>query len=630
VNASQFWGISLQTLRRLFLQTLVLLGLYEFIRILFWIVNRSQFQNTDWSVLALAFAHGARFDLAAIVLTNALFFLLYLLPLPYRWRRGQENILAWGFGLINGWFLAVNIVDVEYYRFTGKRFTRDSFAIGQDLLAQAGQIAVYYWYYTLLIFVITGGLIWFSLKNLRRSDRDSKASLALGTILLLALSALGGRGGWQHKPLIPAQAYAGETGQLGILILNSSFTLLKSSEDAFLAPMNFMPESAARDIISSRNQGPLANRPQKPKNVVLVILESFGKEYVFPPEGHPSYAPFLQSLAKKGSSFPNAYANGRRSIDSLPAILAGIPAWMESAFITSPYSTNRVQGFPAILRDHGMRTRFFHGGENGTMFFDVMADRFGFDEYIGEKEYPDRKDHDGKWGIFDEPFLQYAVKRLGDDPRPFFAGVFTLSSHHPYTIPPQYKDRFPKGKLEIHESLGYADLSLQKFYESAQKEAWFADTLFIFTADHTQKPGFPEYETPNGRYRVPLIFIMNDQPLPFENLDRPVQHLDIMPTVLDALGVKVPTSSRFGSSLLQSVTRPGVVLRDAPSFILVGEERVLSWNLETDEKTSYDWPEDVLMKSKQSFTQQMSQELLYLQAQVQCFNNGMVQNSLVW
>ncbi len=581
-------------------------------------------------MLALAFAQGARFDLAAIILTNAALFLLYLVPLTDAWRLAQEKTLAWGFGLINGWFLAVNIVDVEYYRFTGKRFTRDSFAIGQDLLAQVGQIAVYYWYYTLLILVITAGLIAFSLKNLRRRGRDSKLSLTLGTILLLALCALGGRGGWQHKPLIPAQAYAGETGQLGILILNSSFTLLKSSDEAFIAPMNLMSESAAREIVSTRNQGPRVPLPKPPKNVVLVILESFGKEYVLPPEGQPTYAPFLKSLAEKGTSFPHAYANGRRSIDALPAILAGVPAWMESAVITSPYQTNRVQGYPTILRQHGLRTRFFHGGENGTMFFDVMADRFGFDQYIGEKEYPDRKDHDGKWGIFDEPFLQYVVQRLGDDPKPFFASIFTLSSHHPYTIPSQHKDRFPKGKLEIHESLGYADLALQKFYESAQKEPWFAETLFIFTADHTQKPGFPEYETANGRYRVPLIFIMNDQPLPLQNLDRPVQHLDIMPTVLDALGVEAPAHSRFGSSLLQAVTRPGVVLRDAPSFVLVSENRILSWNVETDEKTSYDWPKDVLLKSKQSFTQEMGQDLLYLKAQVQCFNNGMVQNSLVW
>ncbi|WP_141732280.1 LTA synthase family protein [Oligoflexus tunisiensis] len=620
----------MQTLRRLCIQTLVLLALYESIRFLFWMVNSSQFREMDGSMLALAFVQGARFDLAAIVLTNAVLFLLYLVPLPQKWARGQEKIVAWGFGLINGWFLAVNIVDVEYYRFTGKRFTRDSFAIGQDLLAQAGQVAVYYWYYTLLMLAITAGLTWFSLKNLRRSGRDSKISLAVGTLLLLALSALGGRGGWQHKPIIPAQAYAGETGSLGILILNSSFTLLKSSDEAIIAPLNFMPDAVARDLVATHNQGPVTPLPQQPKNVVLVILESFAKEYVFPPEGHPSYAPFLKSLAAKGTSFPNAYANGRRSIDALPAILAGIPAWMESAFITSPYQTNRVQGYPAILRNQGMRTQFFHGGENGTMFFDVMADRFGFEQYIGEREYPERKDHDGKWGIFDEPFLQYAVQRMGDDQRPFFASVFTLSSHHPYTIPPQHRDRFPKGKLEIHESLGYTDLALQKFYESAQKQPWFTDTLFIFTADHTQKSEFPEYETPHGRYRVPLIFIMNDQPLPLNNLERPVQHMDILPTVLDALGVKAPAYSRFGSSLLQDISRPGIVLRDTPRFVLVGEDRILTWNIENDEVVRYDEPGDVLLKSPQSFPQAMDQDLLYLKAQVQCFHNGMVQNALVW
>ncbi|HYX39625.1 MAG TPA: LTA synthase family protein [Oligoflexus sp.] len=620
----------MQTLRRIWIQTLMLLALYESVRLLFWLVNHSQFQGTDGNILALAFAQGARFDLVAIVITNAVLFLLYFTPLPERWRRGQEKILAWAFGLINGCFLAVNIVDVEYYRFTGKRFTRDSLAIGQDLLAQAGQIAVYYWYYTLLILALTAGLIWFSLKNLRRVHRDSKVSLAVGLILLLASCVLGGRGGWQHKPLIPAQAYAGETGKLGILILNSSFTLLKSSDEAFLHAVQYMPDNAARAMVAARNEGPVIPLPRKPKNVVLVILESFGKEYVLPPEGHPTYAPFLKSLAEKGSSFPNAYANGRRSIDALPSIFAGIPAWMEAAFITSPYQTNRVQGYPEILRKNGVHTQFFHGGENGTMFFDVMADRFGFEQYIGEKEYPDPKDHDGRWGIFDEPFMHYAAQRMGGDGRPFFASVFTLTSHHPYTIPPQHKDRFPKGQLEIHESLGYTDLALQKFYETARQQPWFADTLFIFTADHTQKSQFPEYETAPGRYRVPLIFIMNDQPLPFADLDRPVQHMDIMPTVLDAVGIQAPAHSRFGSSLLQNTSRPGVVLQEGPSFVLVGVDRLLMWNVQTDEKARYDWPQDTLLKVKQMFTPEMDQDLLYVRAQMQCFNNGMVQNTLVW
>ncbi len=620
----------MQILRRLLLQTLLLLTVYEAVRVLFWLINRAQFDDSSHQLLLQAFFHGARYDLAAIVLTNAALFLFYLLPCPQRWFRWQELSTALGSGLINGFFLAVNIVDVEYYRFTGKRFTRDSFRIAQDILSQIVQLAVYYWYYTLLILLIAAGIGYLTAKILRRTSRDKPWSHAVGAVIILALLSLAGRGGWQTKPLIPAQAYAGDTGSLGILILNSSFTLLKSSDKALLQSYNWMTDEEARRILLNNGQGSSIALQKRPRNIVLMILESFGKEYVFPPNGQPSFTPFLQSLALKGSYFPNAFANGRRSIDALPAILAGIPAWMEAPFITSPYQTNRVQGYPSILKEQGMRTQFFHGGDNGTMFFDVMADRFGFEQYVGAREYPASNDHDGRWGIFDEPFLQYVVKRLGEDGRAFFASIFTLSSHHPYTIPLAYKDRFPKGQLEIHESLGYADLSLQKFYASAQKQSWFQDTLFVFTADHTQKTQFPEYETVLGHYRVPLLFIMNDQPLPFLGREMPVQHLDIMPTVLDALGVEPTSHSRFGSSLLKNTSRPGIILYDLPRYLLVGESKLLSWNLETNRMGIYDWQKDVLLKSERSFTEMNDPQLKYIQAHAQCFNNGMVQNRLLW
>ncbi len=620
----------MHTLRRLLLQCLLLLSLYEFVRLLFWLVNRSQFQTASWNILLEAFAQGARYDLSAIALTNGALFLLYLLPVPLSWMNWQERLVAVLGGLINGFFLGLNVVDIEYYRFTGKRFTWDSFAIGKDILGQIVQVSVYYWYYTALILTIGFGFIWLSLRILKRQEREKLWSRMASTLAVLALAALAGRGGWQHKPLIPAQAYAGDTGTLGILILNSSFTLLKSSDKALLRPLAFMKEEQARQILVAKDAGEPVELIQRPKNVILVIMESFGKEYVFPPQGKPSYTPFLQSLALKGSSFPQAFANGRRSIDALPAILAGVPAWMDSPFITSPYQTNRLMGFPRMLKEHGYRTQFFHGGDNGTMFFDVMAGRFGFSEYIGAKEYPDQRDHDGRWGIFDEPFLQYTVKRLGEDPKPFFATLFTLSSHHPYTIPEAHKNRFPKGTLEIHESLGYSDYAMQKFYESSAQEPWFKDTLFIFTADHTQKTEYPEYETIVGHFRVPMIFIMNDRPLPFPDYNRPVQHMDIMPTVLDALGVELHGYPRFGSSLLRTDKRPGIVLNEGPRYILFGKNSLLSWNMETDQIHSYDWPRDTLLKSEQSFTQKSSFDFEFLKAQVQCFNNGMVQNTLLW
>lgn len=577
-----------------------------------------------------AFIQGIRFDMAAITLSNAAIILFYFIPVKSTWMKWQCLISALAVSLVNGFFLTINVIDIEYYRFTGKRFTLDSFAVGHDIRQQLPQISLYYWPYAVLSVGLFIGLFITSRRLLRLRSPDLLIPRISSLALLVGLLTVTGRGGWQHKPLIPAQAFAGESAKLGILILNSSFTLMKSSQESKLARLNFMPDTEAHEILSASNSGESIALTSRPKNIVIVILESFAHEYVFPPQNKKSYAPFLQSLAQRGSSFHYAFANGRRSIDALPAVFAGIPNWMESPFITSPYQTNSLQALPNLLRAQGMKTQFFHGGDNGTMFFDVMADRFGFEDYIGAHEYPNQSDHDGRWGIFDEPFLQYAVQRLNQNTKPFLAGIFSLSSHQPYTVPTQYHNRFPRGGLDIHESIGYADYSLQKFYESAEQQAWFKDTLFIFTADHTQKTEYSEYETSLGRYRVPLIFIQNNQPLPFPNLDRPAQHADILATVFDALGLPAHTISHFGSSLLKKAERPGVVLFESPRYLLVGKNQVLDWNISNERLIAFDWPRDILLKSPRALEISHNTEQKFLEAQVQCFNNGMLDNILQW
>src|SRR5262249_22600502 len=148
--------------------------------------------------------------------------------------------------------------------------------------------------------------------------------------------------------------------------------------------------------------------------------------------------------------------------------------------ITSEFANNRYQCLPSILSGRGYSTYFLHGAHNGSMHFDTFSKIAGFETFVGLSEYPkgDPNDFDPYWGVLDEPILQYAIKVLDSAPKPAVMTVFTLSSHHPYYIPPQHKDRFPKGTLDIHESIGYADYSIQKFFETAKTRPWFNDTIF--------------------------------------------------------------------------------------------------------------------------------------------------------
>ena len=121
--------------------------------------------------------------------------------------------------------------------------------------------------------------------------------------------------------------------------------------------------------------------------------------------------------------------------------------------------------------------------------------------------------YDSDWGIFDDKFLLYSKEQIDDFKQPFFATIFTISSHHPYVLPEEYKNSFDEKKPELN-ALRYADFSLQKFFEAARSSNWFNNTIFVFVADHTSPFSFePDvtsaYISPIDRHRVPIVCSTN-------------------------------------------------------------------------------------------------------------------------
>ncbi|MBK6988266.1 MAG: sulfatase-like hydrolase/transferase [Bacteroidetes bacterium] len=141
------------------------------------------------------------------------------------------------------------------------------------------------------------------------------------------------------------------------------------------------------------------------------------------------------------------------------------------------------------------------------MGFDNFAKQRATIDILGAQEYNDDSDFDGSWGIYDEPFLKRTTEELTKIDNPFFATIFTLSSHHPYEIPKKYESTFEKGTLPIHKSIRYADHSLKIFFEQASTLPWFKNTLFVITADHTATSDSPYYQNRQGMYSIPLLFL---------------------------------------------------------------------------------------------------------------------------
>jgi phosphoglycerol transferase MdoB-like AlkP superfamily enzyme len=196
----------------------------------------------------------------------------------------------------------------------------------------------------------------------------------------------------------------------------------------------------------------------------------------------------------------------------------------------------------------------------------------GLDQYMAQQEYPNEDDFDGKWGIFDEPFLQFFENKLSNQQQPWCSGIFTISSHHPYTVPSQHHD-LPKGTSEIHQAIGYTDRSLRAFFESARTEKWFENTIFIITADHTSINETYEHQGYRSKYGVPLLIYSKLMPAGIN--DDVKQHVDIFPTVKQLAGISKQVA--MGRSLLDEKSQSAIHY-DGTLYTYTNDSFCLQWD----------------------------------------------------
>ena len=565
--------------------------IYSLLRGAFVFLNHDSFPNVPFT----AYWGGLRFDLSALAWLNMPWVVLCLLSATEEGWYARAKKYVFHFVNAVGFFFAC--ADLEYYKFTLKRSTADIFGImsgGGDTGNLASVFVKDYWY-IVLIFIACIALAEVGYRSAARWNQEgniTKARQVVWRVVAIVILVLCSRGGMQLIPLGVMNAADHVTPAYFPVVLNTPFTIMMTIGKPVVEEKNFMGQAEADRLwpVVHRYDGrhalllgdtalfagdkngavpvPRWGMDLHKPNVVLIILESFSAAYSERLAGGEGFMPFLDSLMDRSLNFTKAYANGRRSIDGVPAITAAIPELMEEAFITSSYAQSRFTSIANVLASEGYRTSFFHGGRNGTMGFESFAKSAGYERYVGMNEYPDQKDYDGSWGIWDRPFLQFFAKELSKEPQPFFSTVFTLSSHHPYHLLPEDEKRFGGGKLPLEASLRYTDDALRRFFSTARKEAWFGNTLFVLTADHTadiDRTG--QHYSEATDYHVPLLYYMPGGTIAKAN-DRVTQHIDILPTTLDLIGYAKPFFC-FGGSALRKERMPCMVTASTGTYLIV-------------------------------------------------------------
>ncbi len=104
------------------------------------------------------------------------------------------------------------------------------------------------------------------------------------------------------------------------------------------------------------------------------------------------------------------------------------------------------------------------------MGYTAFTQLAGFQHYYGMDEYGNSADSDGMWGIWDHKFFPFFAEKLNEFPQPFFATLFTVSSHHPFKVPKEFEGKFKGGSKPILKCIEYTDYSLRELFKTISKE----------------------------------------------------------------------------------------------------------------------------------------------------------------
>ncbi|MCK5682316.1 LTA synthase family protein, partial [bacterium] len=212
------------------------------------------------------------------------------------------------------------------------------------------------------------------------------------------------------------------------------------------------------------------------KNLVVIIEESLGAQYVEASGGQPGITPNLNRLTKEGILFTQLYASGTRSVRGMEAIVGGFLPIPGTSVLKRNLSQKDFFSLAQLLKPSGYDTSFLYGGEKR---FDNMGSWYygnGFQRIIDEPEFINPVYH-GIWGVCDEDLVVRADEeyvKLHKAGTPFLSVLFTTTNHTPF--------EFPEGRIELvdgvkpaseENAVKFNDYTLGNFFDLAKEHGYY-------------------------------------------------------------------------------------------------------------------------------------------------------------
>ena len=482
---------------------------------LFLLWYHAQAAEASAAELALVVWNGLKLDqtVAGYITALPLLVVLAALWIPGRWSRSVLKGYLLVIAAVSATAFAANLALYEYWAFPLDSSVLQYLASPKEALASvtAGQLLLQ----LLVAAAVFGGMAWCYLRVLRLYDPARRSTHRAGSTLVLLLAAgvlfLPIRGGVSVATANVSKVYFSGRMFLNHAAVNPLFSFLStlSDGDDALYEYEFFPEPE-RAAIFEPLRGDLPAgigtdtllRTRRP-NVVLFLVESFGRSTVDERVGGEPVAPEFQRLKGEGVYFDNLFANSFRTDRGTVAVLSGFPAQTKMSVMKLPVKSQRLPSIARSLRREGYATSFYYGGDLNFTNTASYLYGTGFDRLTWQKDLHFDAPT-SKWGYADDvvidAFTDHVLAEAASQ-RPFFAAMLTLSSHEPFDVP------FAKFDDPMLNAMAFTDASLGRFVERVRQTPVWNDLLVILIADHAYPYPYGIANSDALRHRIPMLWL---------------------------------------------------------------------------------------------------------------------------
>ncbi len=325
----------------------------------------------------------------------------------------------------------------------------------------------------------------------------------------------------------------------------------------------------------------------KGKNVLVIHLESFQQFLIGYKWKGKEVTPNLNKLyhSKNTLSFANFYNQvGQGKTSDAEMMLENSLFGLQSGSAMSSYGTsNTFESAPAILKQQGgYTTAVMHGGAGSFWNRNNAYKQFGYEYFMPLSYYQNKPKYYIGYGLKDKIFFSQSIKYIERLPQPFYLKLITVTNHYPYDLDKKNQSiaKTDTGDETVDgyvQTAHYLDQAVGQLMRWLKKTGLDKNTLLVFYGDHYGISGnhhkasaellnqdeFTNFDNLKFQ-RVPLMFHM-------KGLKGGIKktyggEIDVLPTLLNLLGIRNKGTIQFGHDLL-SKRAPQIVAQRNGDFI---------------------------------------------------------------